>query len=199
MMDNSVISHLRNGGIVIIYDSDDREAEGDFAFCGHFVSPERVNFLLKNAGGLICLAMTEEWATKIGIKRQVSNGKDKLGTPFGYPINLITNKSGVSASERSNTILAASQDDSNEKSFYYPGHVHTLIANSGGLAIRDGHTEAIVELMKICELEYPGVLCEILSDNGEPASVAELKSTAGRLNIPFVSINEIKEWLGLKK
>ena len=67
------------------------------------------------------------------------------------------------------------------------------------MAVRDGHTEAIVELMKICELEYPGVLCEILSDNGEPASVVELKSTAGRLNIPFVSINEIKEWLGLKK
>lgn len=199
MMDNSVISYLRSGGMVIIYDSDDREAEGDFAFCGHFVSPERVNFLLKNAGGLVCLAMTEEWAVKIGIKRQVSNGKDKMGTPFGYPINLITNKSGVSASERCNTILAASQDDSDGKLFYYPGHVHTLIANSGGLAARDGHTEAIVELMKICDLEYPGVLCEILSENGEPASVVELKNIARRLNIPFISIDEIKEWLRLNK
>lgn len=197
MMNNEILSHLKNGGMVVIYDADDREAEGDFAFCGHYSSPERINFLLKNAGGLVCLAMTEHWAKKIGIERQVSNGKDKMGTPFGYPINLITNKSGVSATERSNTILAASQDTSNDSQFYYPGHVHTLIANPGGLAVRDGHTEAIVELITLCGIEYPGVLCEILGETGEPASLDELKHIAKELDIPFVSISEIKEWISL--
>lgn len=192
MLDKKVLEHIKQGGIVIIYDSDDREAEGDFAFSGNYCTPEKINLLLKNAGGLVCLAMSEEWAQKIGIKRQVSNGMDLLGTPFGYPINLITNQSGVSASERSSTILAASSKSAECSLFYYPGHVHTLIANKNGLKERDGHTEAIVELLSLCNITSPGVLCEILDSNGEPASVPELKQIAKKMDIPFISIDEIK-------
>jgi 3,4-dihydroxy 2-butanone 4-phosphate synthase/GTP cyclohydrolase II len=191
----TAIDYMKKGGMVIIYDSDDREAEGDFAFAGKFCDDEKVNFMIKNGGGLICMSISTEKAQELGISRQVSNGKDKYGTPFGNPINAVTLSSGISAKDRSETILSASSNDANQNDFYFPGHVHTLIAHPDGLKAREGHTEAILDLISIANIGGPGVLCEILNEKGDTANYVELEEMSKKYDLPLVSISEIKEYI----
>jgi len=189
---NDSIESLRRGQLIIIYDADDRESEGDFAFAASHATPNLVNFCIKKAGGLLCVSITQEKAAQIGIKRQESNGKDMYGTPFANPINSVSTSSGISAQDRCKTLLDVSKSDADETMFYYPGHVHTLIAHPMGLAGRDGHTEAVLDILSLSGIEGPGVLCEILNEDGTTAKLSDLVRLSEEYSIPLIRVDEIK-------
>lgn len=192
------IDGIANGDIIIIYDAEDRESEGDFAFAGCFSTPEKVNFCIKNGGGLLCLSVTPDIAKRVGIVKQKSNDKEIFRTPFGTPINLAGITSGISAQDRSETILKASNPHSDSSMFSYPGHVHTLIAHENGLRGRGGHTEAVIDLIKASGLESPGVLCEILSADGQTAKYPELEELSRKFKLPLICRDWIEEYLNSK-
>lgn len=185
------LHQLRNGGMVILRDADDREGEGDLAFAARYATPELVNHCLTIGRGLLCLALTPEDASRLGVTRLPSNGRDRLGTPFGSPISLADGGSGVSVAARASTLRSAGDPTFGAKRFVIPGHVATLLADPGGVLRRPGHTEAVVEILRLAGIGGPGVLCEILDDRGEVARRAELESTGRDHGFPLVDIDDL--------
>ncbi|GGX57557.1 3,4-dihydroxy-2-butanone-4-phosphate synthase [Saccharospirillum salsuginis] len=189
------IEYLAVGKPVIIRDHDDREGEGDLAFSAKHSTPALVNFALTFARGLLCVSLPEEYAERMNISRLYSNNKDVHDTPFGYPVSLANGTSGISAEDRSDTIRALSDIESTPDLFCIPGHTPTLIAKPGGLRVRDGHTEAILDLLGLAGIGGPGVVCEILNSAGAIAGKMELETISRNLDIPIVSISDIKKSL----
>lgn len=202
-MENEIekgIDSLRKGHMIILRDSPDRENEGDLAVAAEFCSANHINEMLKYGRGIICVAMEEIKAKQIGIELINSFSRDDFKTNFGYPIDLnydIT--SGVSARDRAFTIRRIVESSCKKEDFYYPGHVSTLIADKNGILGREGHTEGIIELLKISKLKRTGVLCEILSESGEMANKNEIEKLSNKLRIPIVYIRDIKEYVSGKK
>ena len=195
-MSKSVITageYLAAGKPVIIRDRDDREGEGDLAFSAKFSTPALVNFALTFARGLLCVSLPSEYAERFEITRLYSNSKDVHDTPFGCPVSLANGTSGISVEDRSETIKALSDLSSTPELFCTPGHTPTLIAKSGGLKVRDGHTEAIVDLLDLTGVGGPGVICEILNSAGAIAGQKELESISKNMDIPIVSIADITQ------
>lgn len=185
------IEYLAAGKPIIIRDRDDREGEGDLAFSAKHSTPALVNFALTFARGLLCVSLPSEYAEKFEITRLYSNSKDVHDTPFGCPVSLANGTSGISAEDRSETIKTLSELSSTPELFCTPGHTPTLIAKPGGLKVRDGHTEAIVDLLGLAGVGGPGVICEILNSAGAIAGKKELESISKNLDIPIVSIADI--------
>jgi 3,4-dihydroxy 2-butanone 4-phosphate synthase/GTP cyclohydrolase II len=186
-----VFEHLRSGGAVILRDSDDREAEGDLAFAARHATPALVNECLHVARGLLCVALAEPDADRIGVTRLPTNGRDPFATPFGTPINFADGSSGISAAARARTLRAASDPACGADRFVIPGHVHTLLAHPGRLNARTGHTEAIVDLLRLAGIEGPGALCEILNERGEIAGQEELTALSASRGFPIVHIDSL--------
>src|SRR5438270_306975 len=182
-------AELRRGHPIILMDSSDREGEGDLAFAAQFATPDMVNLCLTHARGLLCLALRPGDASRLGVTRLPSNDRDPFGTPFGMPINLADGTSGVAASSRAATIRAASDPAMTAERFSMPGHVHTLIGHEQGLGGRTGHTEAILDLLAAARLSGPGVLCEMLDQQGEIASPTMIQTFALERSIPVVYID----------
>ncbi len=192
---DNAIHALRNGRPIIICDDADRESEGDLAFAANRSNPTLVNFALTVARGLLCISMNEMVAQRLGVRRQVSNGVDQLETPFGTPITYADGESGISAASRSTTIKMSCSSDVSERDFCMPGHVATLIAKQGGLNVRDGHTEAILDLLQVSDVGGNGVLCEILTPSGEIAKRDYLSDMARMYDLQIVDIADIKRRL----
>ncbi|MEJ2042313.1 MAG: 3,4-dihydroxy-2-butanone-4-phosphate synthase [Reinekea sp.] len=188
---DKAIDYLVSGKPIIIRDRDDREGEGDLAFSGKYATPALVNFALTFAKGFLCVSLPSEFAEKFEITRLRSNNKDVHDTPFGCPVSLANGSSGISAEDRSETIQALSDIDSTPELFCTPGHIPTLLAKPGGLKVRDGHTEAIVDLLDLAGIGGAGVICEILNSAGSIARKSELESISRNLDIPIVSIVDI--------
>jgi 3,4-dihydroxy 2-butanone 4-phosphate synthase/GTP cyclohydrolase II len=182
---------LQRGGAVIIVDSPDREGEGDLAFAACFATPELVNLSLRIARGLLCVALRPSDTVRLGVSRLPSNNLDKFGTPFGFPISIADESSGISATARARTMRAASDPAVTRDAFCVPGHVATLIARAGGLAERQGHTEAVLDLLGRAGIDGPGVLCEVLDEAGEIAGVESLRQLGEKLGIPLVYIDTL--------
>lgn len=187
----TAITYLSLGKPIIIRDRADRESEGDFAFSAKHSTPALVNTALTIARGLICVSLPPEYARKFKITRLQSNNKDIHDTPFGQPVSLANGSSGISAEDRSETIKSLSNFDSDAEIFCTPGHISTLISRTGGLRDRDGHTEAIIDLLMLGGIGGPGVICEVLNSAGAIATQYELESISRNLDIPIVTIEEI--------
>lgn len=186
---------LKGGRPIIICDDADREAEGDLAFAANQSSPTLVNFALTMARGLLCISMKEHVARRLGVSRLSSNGVDRWDTPFGMPITYANGESGISAASRSITIKMSCSESAMAHDFCMPGHVATLIAKSGGLRERDGHTEAILDLLAAAKTSGNGVLCEILTPSGEIAKRDYLEDFACMYGLPILEIAEVKRIL----
>jgi 3,4-dihydroxy 2-butanone 4-phosphate synthase/GTP cyclohydrolase II len=184
------LDRLRRGGPVIICDAENREGEGDLAFAASMCTPTLANFALTIARGLLCVAMLQKQADRIGVTRLRSNNHDPHATPFGMPITFADGSSGISARSRSNTIRRSCDPEAGPGDFYMPGHVATLIAHVDGLAGRDGHTEAVLHMLKLADVPGNGVLCEILAPNGEIAKRDCLIDLAQLYDLPIVTIEE---------
>ena len=187
------ISQAQVGKPVILLDADHREGEGDFAIAAQFCTPEFINFILLKGRGLLCLSLPPAVAARIGVRPMVIDGESSSNTPFGVPIDLDDGSSGIAASARCATIRATCDESKSARHFKRPGHVATLLANPRGLRGRIGHTEAVLDLLRLAGIGGPGVLCEILNADGEIATRDELFAIGKEHAIPVLHIDTLLE------
>src|ERR671923_2943843 len=170
-----VIAAIRAGEIVILIDDEDRENEGDLVFAAQFVTPEKINFLVKHGRGLICMPITEEHAGRLGLRPMVEQNRSRHGTNFTVSIEAAEGiETGISAHDRALTIKVACTKDARPEDIVQPGHVFPLVAHPGGVLVRAGHTEACCDLARLAGLAPTAVLCEIMRDDGTMARMPDL-------------------------
>ncbi len=188
------IEDIKKGKIVIVVDDEERENEGDMIVAAEKVTPQIINFMAKNARGLICLSLTKKRCEELGIPdfTMISPNTSKMGTPFCAPIDAkegIT--TGSSAFDRAKTIKVAISPDTKPEDIAIPGHVYTLKAHEGGVLRRAGHTEAAVDLARLAGCYPAGVLCEIMDENGEMARLPKLFEIAKKFDLKVITIKDL--------
>jgi len=190
-----VLADLRNGGIVILVDDEDRENEGDLIFAADFVTPEKVNFLAKNGRGLVCMPVTAEHAQRLQLAPMTSRNRSVHGTNFTVSIEAASGIStGISAADRAHTIRVASRPDAQAEDIVQPGHVFPLVAQPGGVLVRAGHTEACCDLMRLAGLTPAAVLCEVMNDDGTMARRPDLESFASAHGLRIATIADVIQY-----
>jgi 3,4-dihydroxy 2-butanone 4-phosphate synthase/GTP cyclohydrolase II len=187
------LADIKLGKVVIVVDDENRENEGDFVASAELVTPEMINYMATHGRGLICTPITVERAEKVGLQLMVGNTSDPQETAFTVSIDLLGNgnTTGISASDRSNTIKALLDENQSNNKFGKPGHVFPLIAKNGGVLRRTGHTEAAIDLSRLAGLEPAGVIVEIMNEDGTMARLPELKLLAKKLDVKLISIEDL--------
>ncbi len=189
------IEDIRAGRMVIVVDSEDRENEGDLLMAAQFATPDAVNFMAKHGRGLICLALTEERCERLGLTSMVRKNEAPLSTAFTETIEARDGvTTGISAPDRSHTIMVAIDPESGPESLVKPGHVFPLRAKPGGVLERTGHTEAAVDLARLAGLIPAGVICEIMREDGEMARVDDLVPYAAEHGLRMITIEDLIEY-----
>jgi 3,4-dihydroxy 2-butanone 4-phosphate synthase/GTP cyclohydrolase II len=190
-----ILAELTAGRPIILVDDPDRENEGDLCFPAQFATPALVNLMMREARGLVCLALDGRTCDQLGLTPQVAENSTKYGTAFMVSIDArhgIT--TGISAADRWATILAAVKEGAVPADLTRPGHVFPLRARDGGVLVRAGHTEGIVDLCRIAMLRPAGVICEILNDDGSLARLPQLAEFARRHGFKMAAIADLVEW-----
>lgn len=185
---------LKEGKVVIVCDDEDRENEGDFISLAEKTTPEIINFMIKHGRGLVCTPITEEYANRLELFPMVKNNTDPHGTAFTVSVDHKTSTTGISAFERSTTILELLNPNSTPSDFKRPGHIFPLVAKDGGVLRRAGHTEAAVDLAKLCDAKPAGVICEIINEDGTMARVPQLREIADEFNLKMITIKDLIEY-----
>lgn len=186
------IKDFAEGRMIIVVDDEDRENEGDIIVAAEKITPEQVNFMLKNARGLLCAPITISRCKELGLDRQVSDNTSILGTPFTVTIDKLEGCStGVSINDRCATIRALADPTSTPSTFGRPGHINPLYAQDQGVLRRPGHTEAAVDLARIAGLYPAAALMEIMSDDGSMARLPELRQRADEWGMKLISIKDL--------
>ena len=185
------IEAIKHGKMVIMMDDEDRENEGDLVYAATFSTPEMVNFMAKEARGLICTPLTKELAQKFDLMPMVSDNNSAHETAFTVSIDSKTAHTGISAAERDDCIKKLASPLSTKDDFVRPGHIFPLIAKDGGVLVRTGHTEGSVDLCKLAGLSPVAVICEIIKDDGTMARRDDLKEFAKKHDMPIVYISDI--------
>jgi 3,4-dihydroxy 2-butanone 4-phosphate synthase/GTP cyclohydrolase II len=188
------IEEIRAGRMVVILDSEDRENEGDLVMAAQFATPEAINFMATHGRGLICLALTPARCDQLGLKPVVKRNEAPHATAFTEPIEArhgIT--TGISAPDRSRTIMVAIDPDAGPEDIVKPGHVFPLRARPGGVLERAGHTEAAVDLARLAGLIPAGVICEISNEDGTMARVPDLVPYAAEHGLKIITIAQLIE------
>ena len=188
----TILDELRAGNMVVIVDDEDRENEGDLAMAAEKVTAEAINFMAKYGRGLICLPMTEERLDELRLFPMVWDNTSRFGTGFTVSIDAKCNvTTGISAADRATTILTAVNPKTQPEELARPGHVFPLRARTGGVLVRAGQTEGIMDLCRLAGLQSAGVICEIMNDDGTMARVPELIEFGKRHNLKICSIADI--------
>jgi 3,4-dihydroxy 2-butanone 4-phosphate synthase/GTP cyclohydrolase II len=183
---------LREGRLIIVVDDQDRENEGDFVCAAEKITPELVGIMLRHGAGMLCVPMSRERAEQLQISALVERNTSPHQTPFLMPVDHRNSGTGISTENRANTIQALSDPNCRPEDFVRPGHVHPLLAKDAGVLRRAGHTEAVVDLLKMSGMQPVGCLIEILSPSGRGmATHTELQALAAEFKIPIISIDEI--------
>lgn len=194
----AAIEHLKQGKLIIVADSLDREAEGDMVGLADYVSPENVNTMVTKARGLLCVPMSADVAQRLGLRSMVTDATDAYGTAFTISTDVRTTTTGISAYDRAATIAALAKPDSQFDDFYHPGHIFPLIAKDNGVLERDGHTEAAVDLAKLAGVQPVAYICEVLKKDGTMARRKDLKAYAEGTQTPMITIAELQQYRQLK-
>jgi GTP cyclohydrolase II/3,4-dihydroxy-2-butanone 4-phosphate synthase len=179
------------GRIIIVVDDEDRENEGDFVALAEKATPEVINFMIREGRGLVCVPITEERADELDLPPMVARNTDYHGTAFTVSVDHVETTTGISAYERSRTVRALIDPDSRPQSFRRPGHVFPLIAKKGGVLRRAGHTEAAVDLAKMCGSYPAAVICEVIKEDGTMARLPDLYKIAKKHNMKLISIKDL--------
>ncbi|RDU38298.1 3,4-dihydroxy-2-butanone-4-phosphate synthase [Neobacillus piezotolerans] len=187
---------LKEGKVIIVCDDEGRENEGDFISLAEKAVPEVINFMATHGRGLICVPVEEGIAEKLRLHPMVDENTDAHGTAFTISIDHKFSTTGISAYERSATILSMLDPTSMPEDFKRPGHVFPLVAKKGGVLERPGHTEAAVDLAKLCGAMPAGVICEIMNEDGTMARVPQLRQVAERFGLKMITIEDL---IGFKK
>lgn len=185
------IEELKAGKAIIVVDDEDRENEGDFVVLAEHATPEMINFMAKEGRGLICVPITEEKAEQLDLGLMTAHNSDAHGTAFTVSIDHAESHTGISAFERSETILKMLEDGAKPQDFRRPGHVFPLIAKKGGVLKRAGHTEAAVDLAVLAGSKPAGVIVEIMNEDGTMARITELQKIAERLGLGILTIQDL--------
>ena len=186
------LKDFREGKFVIVVDDEDRENEGDLIMAAEMITPEKVNFMLKNARGVLCVPVTLSRADELDLPHQVSDNTSMLGTPFTVTVDKLEGCStGVSAHDRAATIKALADPNSRPQTFGRPGHINPLYAQDNGVLRRSGHTEAAVDLCKLAGCFPAGVLMEIMNEDGTMARMPDLQKRAKEWGMKIISIKDI--------
>ncbi len=192
----NAIAAIRDGEIIIVVDDADRENEGDMILAAEKTTHEKINYLAKYGRGLICAPITEARAVELELGPMVPENTCRLGTAFTVSIDLVgsTTTTGISAQDRAATVRALVDSNTRPGDFARPGHVFPLVAKTGGVLRRPGHTEATVDLARLAGLAPAGVLCEVLDDDGSMARLPRLMEIAETLGLKIVSIADLIEY-----
>ena len=186
------IKDFRDGKFIIVVDDEDRENEGDLIIAAEKITPEDVNFMLKNARGVLCVPMPIARCEELGLERQVQDNTSVLGTPFTVTVDKLEGCStGVSIEDRAATIRALADPASTPETFGRPGHINPLYAQNRGVLQRTGHTEAGVDFARLAGLQPVAALMEIMSDDGTMARLPELRRRADEWGLKLVSIRDL--------
>ncbi len=190
------IEDLKNGKIVIVVDDENRENEGDFLSAAELTTPEIINFMTIHGRGLICTPLPEKRCDELGLDIMVSRSSDPKETAFTVSVDLLGEgvSTGISASDRSKTILALMDKNTKPADFMRPGHIFPLRAKKGGVLKRAGHTEAAIDLTKLAGLQEGGVICEIMNDDGSMARLPELYLLAKKHDLKLISIEDLIQY-----
>ncbi len=187
------IEDIRQGKIIIVVDDEDRENEGDFLAAAEKVTPEMINFMATHGRGLICTPLTETRCKELELRDMVSNNTDHLQTAFTVSVDLkgqgVT--TGISAADRSKTILALVNPETKPNDLARPGHVFPLVAKQGGVLRRTGHTEAAIDFARLAGFKSAGVIVEIMNDDGTMARLPQLVEVAKKFDLKLVSIEDL--------
>ncbi len=185
------IEDIRQGRMVIAVDDENRENEGDFVLAACHATPEKVNFLLTHARGLICVPMTRQRQNQLELFPMVSRATDHHGTNFTVMVDAKEVRTGISAYDRYLTIKALVNERTTPQDLMRPGHVNPLIARDGGVLVRAGHTEAAVDLARLAGLPPIGVICEILNEDGTMARMPDLEKIAAHHDVGIITIEDL--------
>ena len=189
------LEDFRQGKFVIVVDDEDRENEGDLIIAAEKITPEDVNFMLKNARGVLCVPITLERCKELELEPQVNDNTSVLGTPFTVTVDKLEGCStGVSIEDRAATIRALADPASKPETFGRPGHINPLYAQDRGVLQRAGHTEAGVDMARLAGLEPTAALMEIMSDDGSMARLPELRKRADEWGLKLISIRDLIEY-----
>jgi 3,4-dihydroxy 2-butanone 4-phosphate synthase/GTP cyclohydrolase II len=186
------LEELRQGRMVILVDDAERENEGDLVLAAQFVTPEAINFMAKNARGLVCLSLTEEQVRRLGLQMMVSENQSTYATAFTVSIEAARGVStGISAADRATTIKAAIDPQARPEDVVRPGHVFPLRARKGGVLVRAGQTEGSVDLARLAGLNPAGVICEVMNDDGTMARMPDLEKFAAQHKLHILGVADV--------
>jgi 3,4-dihydroxy 2-butanone 4-phosphate synthase/GTP cyclohydrolase II len=187
-----LIEEARAGRMFILVDDEDRENEGDLIIPAQFATPEAINFMVRHARGLVCLALTRTRVEQLGLPLMAHNNTTRHQTAFTVSVEAREGvTTGISAADRAHTIAVAINPESTRDDLVTPGHVFPLVAREGGVLVRAGHTEAAVDIARLAGLYPAGVICEIMNDDGSMARLAELVAFAQFHNLKIGTIADL--------
>ncbi|GAB2024042.1 hypothetical protein OfM1_01120 [Lactovum odontotermitis] len=193
------VRHLKNGGLAVVSDDENRENEGDLIGLGTKMTPENVNFMVTQARGLLCVPVSKDIAKQLRLTQMVENNTESNGTKFTYSIDgafdVTGVTTGISAFDRSATIRKMAEADVSASDFVHPGHIFPLVAEGGGVLVRGGHTEAAVDLAILAGEPKVGAICEILLPDGHMARMDFLEKFAEHFDLPFITIEQLTNYL----
>ncbi len=186
------VEAFKRGEFVIVVDDEDRENEGDFITAAELITPEKVNFMLKNGRGVLCAPLSIERCEQLELPHMVADNTSILGTPFTVTVDLLKGcTTGVSSHDRAATIRALADPDSKPTDFGRPGHINPLYAQSRGVIRRSGHTEAAVDLAKMAGMQPVAALIEIMNEDGTMARLPQLRQIAKEHGMRLISIKDL--------
>jgi 3,4-dihydroxy 2-butanone 4-phosphate synthase/GTP cyclohydrolase II len=189
-----LINEIRCGRMVVLIDDEDRENEGDLVLSADFVTPEAINFMVKEARGLVCLSLTHEQIMRLGIPQMVSEDANLSPNKTAFTVSIEASKgisTGISAADRAHTIRVASRLDAKPSDVITPGHIFPIRAKDGGVLKRAGHTEGSIDLCKLAGLSPAAVICEVMNDDGTMARVGDLREFAKKHNLKIGTIVDL--------
>lgn len=193
------IYELMQGEVIIVVDDEDRENEGDFVALAEKATPEVINFMITHGRGLVCAPITEERARELDLPLMVRQNTDTHGTAFTVSVDHVSSTTGISAHERSATVKALIHPETGGSDFRRPGHIFPLIAKRGGVLRRAGHTEAGVDLARLCGAYPAAVICEVIKEDGTMARVPDLMEIAEAHQLKMITIQDLIHYRNRKE
>lgn len=185
------VEDLKQGKVIIVVDDEDRENEGDFIALAEKATPDVINFMISAGRGLVCVPITEQRARQLDLHPMVDINTDAHGTAFTVSVDAAATATGISAYERAVTVAAIIDENTVGTDLKRPGHIFPLIAREGGVLRRAGHTEAAVDLAKLCGAKPAGVICEVLKQDGTMARVSDLIEIAREHDLKMITIEDL--------
>lgn len=193
------LADLKQGKLILVVDDEDRENEGDLIVLAEKATPETINFMITEGRGLVCVPITQERAEELDLPPMVTHNTDYHGTAFTVSVDALITTTGISAHERAATVQALIDPASRPADFRRPGHIFPLIGKNGGVLRRAGHTEAAIDLAKLCGSVPSAVICEVIKEDGTMARLPDLELFADQHDLKLILIRDLIEYRNQKE